>query len=473
MKKKLCSLIIMLFLAVTFVITGCSPKGLSPNPDTDANVISNGGMTVIKENYLYYINGYLDESKLTGDDNKEGKVTHSAIYRTKIVDGKIVKDEDGFVPDTELVVSRVAGFSNGGFYIIDDYLYYTTPHNNVVDKDGKIQNDRVEFHRVNVNGTDDKLIYTTPEAQANLDWTLYKIGETVYITMYISNKIIVVNTSSASVVAEIADTTSYAIYKDSTYEVNEDRTNEFQNYIYYTRAITTEDNRPSYKGNVVCRLNIATGETEDLHFDLDYTYKILSVTNTAIRYTKVNSRVSGSLELPYIKTFTTNIKWTNAVEVPLADMSFTSYYFCDFGDNLFIGVTDSATWLVENRVHKQIFASKQTILGVYNNNVYYASENQVRCFNIRGEVVDGSIENELVTMDTRLHQTGTANMLDFDQKRLYVYSEYTNKDGAKNYYLNYIETDGTQRFVGKFVDEHMPPEPEKEEGSEEDLPRID
>ena len=462
----------MLFLAVTFVITGCSPKGLTPNPATDANVVSNGGMTVVKENYLYYINGYLDESKLTGDDNKQGKVTHSAIYRTKIVDGKIVKDEDGFVPDTELVVSRVSGFSNGGFYIIDDYLYYTTPHNNVVDKDGKIQNDRVEFHRININGTDDKLIYTTPVAQANMTWTLYKIGDTVYITMYVGSKIVVINTANNSVVAEVAETTSFAIYKDSTYEVNEDRTNEFQNYIYYTRAIKTEDNRANYKGNVVCRLNIATGETEDLHFDIDYTYKILSVSKNAIRYTKTNSRTSG-LELPYIKTITKNLNWNNAIEVKLANMPFTSYYFCDFGDNLFIGTTDSATWLVENCAQKQIFASKQTILGVYDNHVYYSADKQIRRFDIRGEVVDGSIENELITMDTREHMNTQENMIDFDQKRLYVYSEYTNKDGAKNYYLNYIDPDGTQRFVGKFVDEHMPPEPEKEEGSEEDLPRID
>ena len=52
MKKKLCSLIIMLLLSFAFVITGCSNKGLSPNPSTDANVISNGGMTVVKEDYI-------------------------------------------------------------------------------------------------------------------------------------------------------------------------------------------------------------------------------------------------------------------------------------------------------------------------------------------------------------------------------------------------------------------------------------
>ena len=55
-------------------------------------------------------------------DNKQGKVNHSAIYRTKLSDGQIVKDEEGFLEKSERVVSRVVGFKNGGFFIIDDYI---------------------------------------------------------------------------------------------------------------------------------------------------------------------------------------------------------------------------------------------------------------------------------------------------------------------------------------------------------------
>ena len=89
MKKKLLSLVIMCFMAVSILFAGCTPKGLTDNPATDANVISNGGMTVVKGDYLYYVNGYIDETSLTTDDNKSGKVEHAGIYRTKLVDGKI------------------------------------------------------------------------------------------------------------------------------------------------------------------------------------------------------------------------------------------------------------------------------------------------------------------------------------------------------------------------------------------------
>ena len=48
MKKKLLSLVIMCFMAVSILFAGCTPKGLTDNPATDANVISNGGMAVVK-----------------------------------------------------------------------------------------------------------------------------------------------------------------------------------------------------------------------------------------------------------------------------------------------------------------------------------------------------------------------------------------------------------------------------------------
>ena len=235
MKKTLLSLIIMCFMAFSIVLAGCSPKGLEDNPATDANVISNGGMTVVKGDYLYYVNGYIDETTLSKDDNKFGKVYNAAIYRTKLNNGEIIKDKDGFIKDengkekTELVVPKIVGFSNGGFYIIDDYIYYTTPYMNL-DRDGTLQNDRVEFHRINIDGTDDKTIYTTSTNEDDLDWTLYKINGVVYLATYVSNTLIVVNTETKNIVSEIADCTSYALLKEESYKTGMAKNNELQKF---------------------------------------------------------------------------------------------------------------------------------------------------------------------------------------------------------------------------------------------------
>ena len=154
MKKKILSLLLILFLGLSVFLTGCKENVLTDNPETGASTISNGGMTVVKGDYLYYTNGYIDvgSEDFKVDDNEFGKVRKSAIYRTKLVNGEIVKNKDGFVENTELVVPKVVGFDNGGFYIIDDYIYYATPNMNY-GENGKLQTDRVEFYKININGS--------------------------------------------------------------------------------------------------------------------------------------------------------------------------------------------------------------------------------------------------------------------------------------------------------------------------------
>lgn len=472
MKKTLLTLIIMCFMAFSIVLAGCSPKGLQENPATDANVTSNGGMTVVKGDYLYYVNGYIDETTLSKDDNKYGKVGKSAIYRTKLVNGEIVKDEDGFVTNTELVVSKIVGFSNGGFYIIDDYIYYTTPYMNL-DRDGTLQNDRVEFHRININGTDDKVIYTTSTNEDNLDWSLYKVGNTVYLATYVSNTLIVVNTESKAVVSEIKDCTSHAFLKEENYKTGMTKDNELENYIYYTRAITAEDNLGvDYKGNLMCKVNIATGEITKVNLSesKQYTYLIKYVNANNIYYTKVDSKITG-LELLYTKKL--NKSWSSATEEKVTNIAYSSYYYCDFGDNLVIASNTHGTFIVENGVSKQVSATQRTILDVNNGYAYYTADNKLYRFDIRGEVKDNEIETEQVTTDSKTHTITNSNYVDFDNYRVFVYVDYTSADGSTNAYLNYIQPDKTERFVGKFEDSHLPTAPEQDEDSEEHIPHID
>jgi len=472
MKKTILTLIIMCFMAFSIVLSGCSPKGLTDNPPTDANVTSNGGMTVVKGDYLYYVNGYIDETTLSKDDNKYGQVNNGAIYRTKLVNGEIVKDQDGFVTNTELVVPKIVGFSNGGFYIVDDYIYYTTPYMNL-DRDGTLQNDRVEFHRININGTDDKVIYTTATNEDNLDWTIYKVGNISYLATYVSNTLIIVNTESKTAVGEIKDCTSHAFLKEDNYKTGMTKDNELENYIYYTRAITAEDNLGvDYVGNIMCKVNIATGEITKVNLSesKQYTYSIKYVNSNNIYYTKVDSKITG-LELLYTKKL--NKSWSSATEEKVTNIAYSSYFYCDFGDNLVIASNENGTFLVEDGVSKQISATQKTILAVNDGYAYYATDNKLHRFNIRGEVTNGEVATEQVTNDSKTHIITNSNYLDFDNYRVFVYVDYTAANGSINSYLNYIQPDKTERFVGKFEDSHLPAAPEQDEDSEEHIPHID
>lgn len=462
-------------MAVSILFVGCTPKGLEDNPPTDANVVSNGGMTVVKGDYLYFVNGFVDETSLSEYDNKSGKVIQSGIYRTKLTDGKINKDKDGFLTNCDQVVSKVVGFSNGGFYIIDDYIYYATPYMNL-DSSGIVQNSRVEFHKININGTEDKTLYVTEKSEDNLDWTVYKVGGNVYIVAYVDSKIVIVNTQNTKDIKTLADTTSYAFLQEEDYVASSTRNNELQNYIYYTRSTTTDDNyNGNFKGNIVGKINVATGEKTEGSASKDFTYSIVAVKDNRIYYTKTNSRYSGKALL-YVKDVST-LSWDNAEEVKLSDYAYSNYFVCDFGLNLVIADDSTGTYVLENGTVTKISSTQKTILGMSGNYAYYLSDSSLYAFDIRGNVNDGEIECVEITNSDITHQITNENYIDFDGQRVYVYAQYTSASGSTNYYLNYIEGD-KERFVGKFEDSHLPEEPEQDEDYGEDadvkyIPWID
>lgn len=477
MKKKLLSLVIMCFLAVTILFTGCTPKGLKDNPATDANVVSNGGMTVVKGDYLYYVNGYVDETSLDKNDNKSGKVEHGGIYRTKLVDGKIQKDEDGFLKNTDLVVSKIVGFSNGGFYIIDDYIYYATPYMNL-DRDGILQSNRVEFHKINIDGTKDKTLYVTSKNEDKLDWTVYAIDGSVYLVAYVDQKIIIYNATSQKLVkeVEVSSDQSYAFLKETDYKTGQSMNGEFQKYIYYTRAISSDDKLSSdFKGNVICKVNIATGETTTLEISKEFTYKINSVTANEIYYTKTNSTISG-LQLLFKKDISSS--WNNSSELQLSNAVYSNYYICSFGSDLIIADDSNGTYLIEDGASIKISSTQKTVVAMSGNDAYYIKDNMLYKFDVRGEITNGEIAFELVTDENKTHTITNDHFIDFDGQRVYVYADYSSQGGETNKYLNYIDSDLTEKFVGKFEKSHLPEQPKQNENYGEDpdvkyIPWID
>lgn len=466
--KKIFSLIVMMFIALTFVLTGCSPKGLEDNPETNANVVSNGGMTVVKGDYLYYVNGYQDRTTLTSKDNDEGDIERSGIYRTKLNNAEIDKDKDGFLTKTEQVVSKIVGFDNGGFYILGDYIYYGTPYMKL-SSDGKLQSDRVEFHKININGTDDESFFVTNKAEEKLEWTMYYINNTPYLVTYNDSKIVSVNANTGDVVATIENSTSHAFYYEDDFNMNGSRDNEMLNYIYYTRAITAEDNASSdFKGNVVCRLNVATGETEVVNTaSKEFTYVIKGVEKDRVYYTKQNATYQG-LELLYKRDIYNS--WANANEIKLTNVAYTNYYFCNYGMSTVIASDGATTQLVTESKSTKILSSAPAIVSVNGGYAYFIENNQLYRIDLNAEPVNGEITKEPVTGTTTTNLITDGRFVDFDNQRIYVYTQYTaESDASTNYYLNYV-SDLTleQRFVGKFVEDELPAKPEVEENEEDD-----
>ena len=471
MKKTLLSIIMAFFMAFSICLTGSKDKGLEDNPPTTATVISNGGMSVVKGDYLYFVNGYVDETTLTKDDNKAGKVTKGAIYRTKLENSEISKDKDGFLNNSDCVVSKVVGFSNGGFAIIDDYIYYATPYMKF-SSSGTLQNNRVEFHRIKINGTEDKVIYTTSASEDSLDWKLYKVGDTTYLVMYESEKIVSINAGNGDVVGSVESLTSRAFLENDEYIYSDSRTNYNQTHIYFTRDITDADGVYDYKGNAVCAFNITNGDVSVLERSRENTYTIKHVTKDTVYYTYTST--GKPIACLYKRSSTQD--WTKTNEITLTNKAYDSYYFANYGSDLIVATADECTWLLENGTSSIISNTARSFLGVYGNYCYYMNEGDLIRMDIRtGDLQDAVTEANLLLTNS--------NYIDFDNRRIYVYNEYTAENGDTNYYLSYFDEDYTEdtfkhRFVGVFECDDLPekpeqPEPEYEGDTVDYVPHID
>ena len=481
MKKKIFSLIMMCFLAVTICLTGCGKKGLTDNPATDATVFSNGGMSVVKGDYLYFVNGYVDQTLLTKDDNKEGKVQKGAIYRTKLVNGEIDKDIDGFLKNADCVVSKIVGFSQGGFAIIDDFIYYATPYMKFSNS-GKLQNDRIEFHRVGIDGTEDETLYVTSASDTELEWAMYKIDTTTYMVIYESGNIISINAQTGDVVGKVSNSLSHAILSESDYVYKDSRSNFNNLYVVFTREIdeaVDKVSKANYAGNAVCCMNIATGETAVMHLGVEETYTIQHVTKDTIYYSYTSA--GKPEECLYKKVIETS--WKDAEEIQLTYSKYDSYHFVDYGNDLIVASKGSAMWRLEGDCSTEpvkIQNASREIIGVFGNYAYYVSEGDLIRFDIRSmSDPQNAYDDSKITLITN------SNFIDFDNRRIYVYAQYTAENGDTNYYLNYFEENFTtdeefeQRFVGVFENGDLPKAPTQPEEPENEgdeivyIPHID
>ena len=94
MKKK-SILMVACLLMVSVVFAGCGFQKLSVMPDLEAQVVGNGGLSVVKGDYLYYVDSFVESSTVQRGDNTYNKVDTACIYRAKLSNGNLVYDEEG------------------------------------------------------------------------------------------------------------------------------------------------------------------------------------------------------------------------------------------------------------------------------------------------------------------------------------------------------------------------------------------
>ena len=456
MKKKniVISIILALTLAMSvFAFAGCGDNSyggsvkVEGTQDTSYAVHSNGGNAVQYGNYIYFINGSASYEDTDGKNNVWGDVVKGALYRAELVGDKngaefdvkgsvsevtneyvefktsagVDYDDNPIdVANVQLIAPKIigtSGYSSGGIFIYDNYVYYATP-NNVRNKAGEYQYKKTDFLRTSLDGKVTQKLYTSENDTDTSPYAFYKQGDKVYLVLLDGTtlKSISVNDKKVIETLKIAeDVTSATLPTKSDYYANDNSSVSVEDFVFFTRSATDEDGqrsgtvleyiRPDGSERTVFLNNGQTSSIEAVRDGVVF-YRTTENGNTVINFTNLHDSFMGEAgkdttdpNSPTYKAYEdslpadkrrTNVRGTALNVGNLSSYTYT-YAFrpsSDIDPNVdtvyVLASTGSAMYLFGNDgTSKTVYSSSATIETVIDGYAYYRnSTNFIQRLNI-------------------------------------------------------------------------------------------
>ena len=533
MKKKniVISIILALTLAMSvFAFAGCGDNSyggsvkVEGTQNTSYAVHSNGGNAVQYGNYIYFINGSASYEDTDGKNNVWGDVVKGALYRAELVGDKngaefdvkgsvsevtneyvefktsagVDYDDNPIdVANVQLIAPKIigtSGYSSGGIFIYDNYVYYATP-NNVRNKAGEYQYKKTDFLRTSLDGKVTQKLYTSENDTDTSPYAFYKQGDKVYLVLLDGTtlKSISVNDKKVIETLKIAeDVTSATLPTKSDYYANDNSSVSVEDFVFFTRSATDEDGqrsgtvleyiRPDGSERTVFLNNGQTSSIEAVRDGVVF-YRTTENGNTVINFTNLHDSFMGEAgkdttdpNSPTYKAYEdslpadkrrTNVRGTALNVGNLSSYTYT-YAFrpsSDIDPNVdtvyVLASTGSAMHLFGNDgTSKTVYSSSATIETVIDGYAYYRnSTNFIQRLNIFEENAEPQEVSD---------RAGITNGLPVDVVAGYVMYFGIIDDWASGYAVfNKLPGEGIEgskaMFVGKRAEDDEKPEDDEDE----------
>ncbi len=455
---------------LTFAILCCmglclvACTGDLKTPDSNAEIVGNGGLAVQKGNYLYYVNGYNASSTITKDNRKKDDYVRSGLYVAKVDDnGKIVTDDKGNASYNKRMVGNIVGFEKTDLRIYGDYLYYTTPCTNL-NSDGKsVANTLIKFCRIRLDGRKQSTLYTS--STESVQYNYYYDGSRVNLILLDDSKLINVTTDGATTID--TDVTSVAMPEVVGDQMNN---NSYAN-IFYTRSLADDDEADA--GNKIMRLNAKTNKTEIVAMTGDSwttkgvtsKYAYVGLGNYIYKISLADLANGQTITSEYIlNNKATSYNYSNV------------YYLVNDNSNSVTGlivVRDNNVYFLEDgSTSEQAVVENATIISIAGGHIYYkdGNNNKLSRINIKGseKTVDILYSGDMTAtldsahIDVQTTYNGSVN-------NILMLLEHTNDNGNSTYLYNVSlgERDEENKFVVNHVGIYeSTDEPKKEKDDE-------
>jgi len=313
MKKILKGLLCVVIACVcVFNLTGCKTKISATTTDASKTVYggqaTNGGITLVHDGYLYFVNG-----TKTNDGTSATGNTMSAICKVKINDKGEIDDKT-----YEVVVDNLVGFNYGSMSIFGDFLYFTTPNDDVNYQNAKLYN-QTKFMRYDLVNKKTYTLFTTSinDSSETLAYEYYVVGNDLVLLVYESKNATITSVTIGEepiVNYVITDVKSCVLSENYGTCVTKDKEVDANSFVFYTKGVDVyEDGRSDgnkvyktspVKDNSVCiadsnksisLLSIRAGKliyackSISLNEEIIYTQQITDSTTEQLNFTGIIS----------------------------------------------------------------------------------------------------------------------------------------------------------------------------------------
>lgn len=271
MKKFLTTLTICL-LGVCLLFTGCGAPVSLPTGEAK-NGAGYGNVTY--DEYIYFANSSVIVSDLTAGDNT-GNLAETAIYRTKLTNGKVEYDEDGYALNTEKVADKLGAFNSSFMYAKGDMIYFASPNTHRSTTNETLF-DRNTYYSMRADGSNLRELYSTLDA-VTLQAVL-TIDDTDYLVIYEGERVVRLDLTNGGSLVLAEDVTS-AVFAEE-YE------NENDGFVYYTADRTDEEGATEgVTGNILRKVSMVSGEMTQMRREVGETITLYSYTDGVLYYTR-------------------------------------------------------------------------------------------------------------------------------------------------------------------------------------------
>jgi hypothetical protein len=373
------------------------------------------------------------------------------LYRVKLNDNNELDYTNQSLTSAEKLSGNLVGFENTSLYVFGNTIYYATPITEV-DKEGNLQNTKIEFKRVSISGGKAEVIYKAGAESLNTNFEFYYANGGVYLLVNENGTLNRVECFGKFNVTQVATGVQTLVMPR---DVDNVFTSDSYKNIFYTKS--NDDGKIElYNYNVLAN-------KEEYKKTVDFkTFEVLEV-----KFGHLYFKASGN-EYPNYTYFyrvdaTENAIRNMAVEKLTSDKDYTDIYLLENETDGYIAQTSSKTYYLNYNAGAEstpivLDSTKLEIIAIKDGFVYIKSGTDIKRINIHDLKTLGTTTQEhLITIEGL-----QAYECDIDSNNLYVYATK-----GYNTYLYSITLSGViegesyeQRLLGVYDSVDVPVEEE-------------